>query len=146
MDVSDFNKNYLNTLLDKFSIENKQVFLLGDFNVNLLNYNDHQPTNEFLDSFASNSFIPYILQPARITSHSKTLIDNIFSNIISHEMISGNITAKYLITYLNFYLLLMYFRRHHAKNAIFLKEIGQNLFKQTLYLTILIKIGLMFSS
>ena len=60
MDVSDFNKNYLNTLLDKLSKENKQVFLLGDFNINLLNYNDHQPTNEFLDSLASNSFIPYI--------------------------------------------------------------------------------------
>ena len=60
MGVSDFNKNYLNTLLDKLSKENKQVFLLGDFNINLLNYNDHQPTNEFLDSLASNSFIPYI--------------------------------------------------------------------------------------
>ena len=83
MDVSDFNnKNHLNTLLDKLSKENKQVFLLGDFNINLLNYNDHQPTNEFLDSLASNSFIPYILQPTRITSHSKTLTDNIFSNII----------------------------------------------------------------
>ena len=93
MDVSDFNKNYLNTLLDKLSKENKQFFLLGDFNINLLNYNDHQPANEFLDSLASNSFIPYILQPTRITSHSKTLIDNIFSNIISHEMISGNMTA-----------------------------------------------------
>ena len=93
MDVSDFNKNYLNTLLDKLSKENKQVFLLGDFNVNLLNYNDHQPTNEFLDSLASNSFIPYISQPTRIKSHSKILIDNILSNIISHEMISSNITA-----------------------------------------------------
>ena len=93
MDVSDFNKNYLNTLLDKLSKKNKQVFLLGDFNINLLNYNDHQPTNEFLDSLDSNSFIPYILQPTRITSPSKTLIGNIFSNIISHEVISGNITA-----------------------------------------------------
>ena len=93
MDVSDFNKNYLNTFLDKLSKENKQVFLLGDFNINLLNYNDHQPTNEFLDSLASNSFIPYILQLTRITNHSKTLTDNIFSNIISHEMISGKITA-----------------------------------------------------
>ena len=93
MDISDFNKNYLNTLLDKLSKENKQVFLCGDFNIKLLNYNDHQPTNEFLDSLASNFFIPYILQPTRITSHSKTLIDNIFCNIISHEMISGNITA-----------------------------------------------------
>ena len=70
MDVSDFNKNYLDTLLDKLSKQNKQVFLLGDFNINLLNYNDHQPTNEYLDSLSSNSFIPYILQPTRITSHS----------------------------------------------------------------------------
>ena len=75
MDVADFNKNYFNPFLDKLSKESNQVFLLGDFNINLLNYNDHQPTNEFLDSLASNSFIPYILQPTRLTSHSKTLID-----------------------------------------------------------------------
>ena len=37
MAVSDFNKNYLNTLLDKLSKENKQVFHLGDININLLN-------------------------------------------------------------------------------------------------------------
>ena len=35
----------------------------------------------------------YILQPVRLTSHSKTLIHNIFSNMISRELISGNITA-----------------------------------------------------
>ena len=93
MGVSDFNKKYLNTLINIFSKENKHVFLLGDFNINLLNYTDHQRTNEFLDSLASNSSMPYILQPTRITSHSKTLIDNIISNIISHEVISGNVTA-----------------------------------------------------
>ena len=58
-----------------------------------MNHNDHQTTNDFLDSFASNSFILYILYPTRITSHSKTLIDNVFPNYISHEIISGNITA-----------------------------------------------------
>ena len=41
MDVGDFNKNYFNPLLGKLSKENKQLFLLGDFNINLLNYNDH---------------------------------------------------------------------------------------------------------
>ena len=87
-----FNKN-LNPLLDKLSKENKRVFLLGDFNINLLNYNDQQPTDEFLDSLASNSFLPCFLQPTRLTSHSKTLTDNILSNVISHEVISGNITA-----------------------------------------------------
>ena len=93
MDLNDFNINCLNNLLDKVSKEHKSVFLLGDFNINLVNYNDHNPTNEFLDSLASNSFVPYILQPTRLTSHSKTLIDNIFSNIISPEAISGNLTS-----------------------------------------------------
>ena len=60
MDVSIFSKNYLNTLLDKLPKENKQVFLLGEFNMNLLNY-DHHSTNELSDSVASNSFISYIL-------------------------------------------------------------------------------------
>ena len=92
MDLNDFNTNYLNNLLDKVSKEQKFVFLIGDFNVNLLNYNNHNPTNEFLDSLAPNSFIPYTLQPTRLTSHSKTLMDNIFSNIICPDAISGNLT------------------------------------------------------
>ena len=37
MDVADFNKNYLNSLLDKLSKENNKVFLLSAFNINLLN-------------------------------------------------------------------------------------------------------------
>ena len=93
MDLTDFNCNYLNKLLENISIEQKSVFLLGDFNVNLLNYNEHNQTNEFLDSLASNSFIPLILQPTRITSHSNTLMDNIFSNVIDPDITSGNFTA-----------------------------------------------------
>ena len=81
MDLTDFNCNYLSKLLENISKEQKSIFLLGDFNVNLLNY-EHNQTNEFLDSFSSNSFIPLILQPTRITSHSNTLIDNILSNVI----------------------------------------------------------------
>ena len=93
MDVFDFKNNYPSQIFETVPKERKQVFLLGDFNINLLNYNDHHPANDFLDSLAYNSFMPYILHPTRITSHSKTLIDNIFSNYISHEIISGNITA-----------------------------------------------------
>ena len=93
MNVLDFKNNHLNQIFEIVSKGQKQVFLLGDFNINLLNYNDHQPSNDFFHSLTSNSFIPYILHPTRITSHSKTLIDNIFSNYISHEIISGNITA-----------------------------------------------------
>ena len=90
MDLTDFNSKQSSSEVSK---EQKSVLLLGDFNINLLNYNVHSPTNEFLDSLASNSFLPYILQPTRITSHSKTLIDNIFTNVIFPDSISGNLTA-----------------------------------------------------
>ena len=93
MDLTDFNCNYLNKLLENISKEQKSIFLLGDFNVNLLNYNEHNQTNEFLDFLASNSFIPSILQLTRITSHSNTVIDNVFSNVIDPDVISGNLTA-----------------------------------------------------
>ena len=59
MDVLDFSF-LINELLDKVSKEQKQIFLLVDFNINLLNYNEHQPTNEFLDFLASSSIISYI--------------------------------------------------------------------------------------
>ena len=67
IELTDFNNNYLNKLLENISKDQKSIFLLGDFNVNLLNYNEHNPTNKFLDSLVSKSFIPLILQPTRIT-------------------------------------------------------------------------------
>ena len=58
-----------------------------------MHYNEHKTTNEFLDLLASNSYLPYMIQPSQYTSHSRTLIDNIFSNAISKDIISGNITT-----------------------------------------------------
>ena len=71
----------------------KNTYLLGDFNINLLNNNEHRPTNDFLDSLLSSSLLSYILQPTQLTGHSKALIDNIFFNLTSCEVISGNVTA-----------------------------------------------------
>ena len=47
MGLSNFNCNYLNKLLEKISEEQKSIFLHGDFSVNLLNYNEHNQTNDF---------------------------------------------------------------------------------------------------
>ena len=58
MDLADFNCNYLNKVLENASKEQKSIFLLGDFDVNLLDYNEHNEINEFLDSLTSNSFLP----------------------------------------------------------------------------------------
>ena len=93
MNQNEFNKYHLNNLLGKLVIEKKTVFLLGNFNISFLEYEKHNPANECLDSLSGNMFLPYILVPTRTSSNSKTLIDNIFSNFISNEVIKGNLTA-----------------------------------------------------
>ena len=93
MDVTEFNNILNNILKKKINQEQKTVFLLGGFNIDLMHYNEHKPTNKFLDSLAPNSYLPYIIQPSRHASHSRTLIDNIFINVISKDIISSNITA-----------------------------------------------------
>ena len=71
----------------------KNIVFLGDVSVDLMHYNEDKPTNEFLDSLASNSYLPYIIQSNRHTCHFRTRIDNILSNWILNNIISGNITA-----------------------------------------------------
>ena len=39
-------------------MEKKTVFFLGDFDINLLKYEKHNPTNESLDTLKSNMFLP----------------------------------------------------------------------------------------
>ena len=78
-DVQEF-LNFTDNLLQKFTKE-KSLFFMGDFNLNLLNYETHFDTNDFINSVISSSLLPYILHPTRVTEHSATIIDNIFSNI-----------------------------------------------------------------
>ena len=76
-------ENLTNCLLNTLpKVVNKRVFILGDFNVNLLNYDSHTPTNDFVNTFFSKNFLPCINHPTRIYGQSSTILDNIFTNII----------------------------------------------------------------
>ena len=95
MDLANFNKNYLNPLMDKLSSENKRLYLIGDFNVDLLKIDTNTETSNFLDTLTSNLLVPHITIPTRITRTTKTLIDNIYSNSLNfNEGISGNLTIS----------------------------------------------------
>ena len=51
-------------------------------NINLLNYESHSDTNEFINSMVSHHLLPHILQPTRAT-----IIDNIFTNTTEYDTI-----------------------------------------------------------
>ena len=63
---------------------------MGDFNIDLLKYDMHGDSFDFLDAMYASFLLPYISAPSRVTPHSKTLNDNIFSNMIEDGSISGN--------------------------------------------------------
>ena len=78
-DISVFNV-IVNNTLNKIKYENKICYILGDFNINLLNQDTHLGTSDFLDTLYTNAMFPLITRPTRIQRNSATLIDNIFSN------------------------------------------------------------------
>ena len=67
-------------ICDKLRNENKLCYLLGDYNINLLNVDTDTSTADFSDVMFSNGFIPLITRPTRVTQSTATLIDNIFTN------------------------------------------------------------------
>ena len=58
---------------------------MGDYNIDLLKHCTHNPTSEFLDLMFSNSFIPLINKPTRVTPKTATIIDNIFTKEYKNE-------------------------------------------------------------
>ena len=49
--------------MGKISRENKICYVMGDFNLNLMNCDCHSLTGEFLDGIYSNMFVPLITRP-----------------------------------------------------------------------------------
>ena len=104
--------------MDKISNEKKYCILMGDFNINLLEYESHPPTDEFINNLRVFCFQPHILQPTRITDHTATLIDNIYFNSIEHCCISGNLVCDI---------------SDHLPNFLFINKLSCSSSKQTIY-------------
>ena len=79
----------INQVLAKIGLENKLCFIFGDYNINILSFDTYNPTGEFINVMSSNGFYPLISKPTRTTSHTATLIDNIFTNDLDHDKFSG---------------------------------------------------------
>ena len=81
--------------LATISKENKECYVTGDFNIDLLKYDTCSKHKEFLYTMTSFGFLQHILQLSRITEFSAMIIDNIHGNNIKQETISGNILIQF---------------------------------------------------
>ena len=90
-----FNDVLMRNLLLKLNNEkNKNIFIAGDFNFDLIKASTHQASSDFYEILSTNFLLPMILLPTKINSNTDTLIDNIFSNYYNPNIISGNLTIS----------------------------------------------------
>ena len=94
----------LNDILTQVS--HMPCYIMGDYNIDLLKHELHQPTEKFLETMYSNSLLPMILKPTRERVTTATLIDNIFTNKynINDNILQGifatDISDHYMIFHL----------------------------------------------
>ena len=86
-------QEYFDLTLEKLISSNKSVYIMGDFNINLLHAETSCYAYDFLLSLQSFSFIPTIDKPMRVHNNSATLIDNILTYKVDVKISSGNIIS-----------------------------------------------------
>jgi len=106
-------------LLEKINSEKKQIILMGDFNIDLLNAETCPYSDAFLHNNLENCVKPFITRPTCVTSHSKTLIDNIFSNFITNDYSAGNLICTISDHLPQFLILNMEISKNNATQKYF---------------------------
>ena len=76
----DYFIHEMNPIIETISNENKEIYIMGDFNIDLLKEEKYRQIHDYLNMILSYSMLPTITKPTRITENSATLIDNILTN------------------------------------------------------------------
>ncbi len=83
---------FMHTMSDLVNIlkqQEKDIYISGDVNIDLLRFPDNVKTNDYLEDILSHGFIPLITKPTRVTPYSATLIDHIYVNKQEIDATSG---------------------------------------------------------
>src|SRR5688572_23670534 len=86
----------LDQLLSIITAKDKHVIITSNFKIDLFRVEDYLGTSTFFDSMSTHNLLPNKTRPTRITDHSATLIDNIFTNarpnIVETKIITSDIS------------------------------------------------------
>ena len=139
MSVVEFNNVYLMNLLKKLKKEqkSKEIYLMGDYNINLINYDSCEYAQEFVDLMASSEFLPMISAPTRVTTKSRTLIDNIFTNNLNDQLLAGNLTCS-ISDHLPQFALITKERKINLKEKTITRRDFKNFVKEDFILEIMV--------
>ena len=82
-DLEQF-RNQLYDTIKTINPNRHEIYIFRDMNINFLKFNEHAQTEEFLDMLYANNILPIITKPTRLTDHTATLIDHIYTNSLQN--------------------------------------------------------------
>ena len=81
-DVKEFEK-YLNEILSTNDILKKEVIMAGDFNMNMLDFEQNKKVQNFLNIMFGRSMIRVISKPTHLTKNTAKAIDHFLTNSVT---------------------------------------------------------------
>ena len=79
--------------IDNVSKSKLRYYLFGDWNINLIKYNENNNVKFYVDMLHSRNSRNLVNKPTRVTNTSATLIDHIYSNDASNPLTPGIIAS-----------------------------------------------------
>ena len=86
-----FEKNLQDLLLKNDACKKKILLIMGDFNRNLLDYENNKKVQSLVNLMFCCGMVPAINKPTRVTRYTATVIDHIFTNSIINTKIKSAI-------------------------------------------------------
>ena len=89
----EYFQSYFEEVIEKMVSDDKTVYIMGDFNIDLFKCETSRISQDFLLSLQSCYLIPTVDKHTPVYRASATLIDNIFVNSSDKLLASGNIIS-----------------------------------------------------
>ena len=101
------------------------IFIAGDMNIDLLNYNRFNNTHKFFDELIQKNIFPSIHKPTRVTRNHFSIIDNIFTNTITNRKFEAGIFKTDISDHFPTFLLIRDLPKENmnAKETIFRRDL-----------------------
>ena len=98
-------KNSLKPIFDNISRNSKDLYLVGDFNINVLDYENNVKVKTFFNFAFQNSLIPLINKPNTVTRTNATAIDHTLTNAFLNKQIETGIIKTEISDHFRIFLI-----------------------------------------
>ena len=98
-------KNSLKPIFDNIRRNNKDLYLVGDYNISVLDYEDNVKVKNFVNFVFQNSLIPLINQHTKVTRRNTTAVDHILNNTFLNKQIETKIIETKFLNHFTIFLI-----------------------------------------